>query len=57
VREFYFMCDDLHAEINSLASTGVKCSVVQDEAWGSLTKNLLPGGGKVGLYQQNMLQH
>jgi catechol 2,3-dioxygenase-like lactoylglutathione lyase family enzyme len=49
--ELYLMCDDLAAEIASLASKGVECSEVQSPRWGSMTKVRLPGGGEVGLYQ------
>ena len=51
LHELYFMCDSLEAEIASLAKNGVKCSEVQEERWGSITKMRLPGGGEVGLYQ------
>jgi catechol 2,3-dioxygenase-like lactoylglutathione lyase family enzyme len=50
-RELYFMCDDLKAEMASLAMKGVECSTVQEARWGSITKMRLPGGGDVGLYQ------
>jgi catechol 2,3-dioxygenase-like lactoylglutathione lyase family enzyme len=50
-RELYFMCDDLEAEMASLARKGVKCSKVEEARWGSITKMELPGGGNVGLYQ------
>ena len=49
--ELYFMCDDLKAEMASLAKKGVKCSKVDEARWGSITKMQLPGGGNVGLYQ------
>jgi catechol 2,3-dioxygenase-like lactoylglutathione lyase family enzyme len=49
--ELYFMCDDLKVEMASLAKKGVKCSNVQEQRWGSITKMRLPGGGEVGLYQ------
>ena len=49
--ELYFMCDDLKAEMASLAKKGVKCSEVLEPRWGSITKMRLPGGGEVGLYQ------
>ena len=49
--ELYFMCDDLKAEMASLAKKGVNCSEVQEARWGSITKMRLPGGGEVGLYQ------
>jgi len=51
VHELYFMCDDLNAEMASLAKKGVKCSEVHDERWGSITMMRLPGGGEIGLYQ------
>jgi hypothetical protein len=50
-QEVYFMCDDLKAEMASLANKNVECSEVQEARWGSITKMLLPGGGQVGLYQ------
>ena len=50
-QEVYFMCDDLKAEMASLAKKNVECSQVQEARWGSITKMLLPGGGEVGLYQ------
>jgi catechol 2,3-dioxygenase-like lactoylglutathione lyase family enzyme len=49
--ELYFICDDLKAEVASLAKKDVKCSPVQEARWGSITKMRLPGGGAVGLYQ------
>jgi catechol 2,3-dioxygenase-like lactoylglutathione lyase family enzyme len=49
--ELYFMCDDLKAEMSSLAKKGVTLSDVQEARWGSITKIRLPGGGEVGLYQ------
>jgi len=51
LQELYFMCDDLKAEMTSLAKKGVKCSKVEEARWGSITKMRLPGGGEVGLYQ------
>ena len=49
--ELYFICDDLKAEMASLAKKTVECSEVQHERWGSITKMRLPGGGHIGLYQ------
>jgi catechol 2,3-dioxygenase-like lactoylglutathione lyase family enzyme len=49
--EFYLMCDDLRAEMASLAKKGVQCSEVEEARWGSITKLRLPGGGQIGLYQ------
>ena len=49
--ELYLMCDDLRAEIATLAEKGVQCTEVQEASWGSIVKVRLPGGGEVGLYQ------
>jgi catechol 2,3-dioxygenase-like lactoylglutathione lyase family enzyme len=49
--ELYFMCDDLAAEMRTLAEKGVQFSEVAEPRWGSVTKIRLPGGGEVGLYQ------
>ena len=51
VHELYFLCDDLKAEIASLAKKHVKCSEVHEERWGSITKMQLPGGSGLRLYQ------
>ena len=49
--ELYLMCDDLPAEMAALSSKGVRCSKVEKERWGLLTRVSLPGGGTIGLYQ------
>jgi catechol 2,3-dioxygenase-like lactoylglutathione lyase family enzyme len=51
LHELYFMCDDLKATMESLRAKKVKCGEVKEERWGSLTTIVLPGGGKIGLYQ------
>jgi catechol 2,3-dioxygenase-like lactoylglutathione lyase family enzyme len=49
--ELYLMCDDLQAEIASLAARHIECSAIQEARWGSVVKIRLPGGGELGLYQ------
>ena len=49
--DLYFMCDDLAAEIQTLAGKSVACSPVEEPRWGRVTRIALPGGGEVGLYQ------
>jgi catechol 2,3-dioxygenase-like lactoylglutathione lyase family enzyme len=49
--ELYLMCDDLRAEISTLAEKGIHGLEVQETRWGSITKIQLPGGGEIGLYQ------
>jgi hypothetical protein len=51
VHEFYLMCDDVETLVTSLSDRGIKCSKVENLAWGSLTHVTLPGGGKLGVYQ------
>ena len=53
--ELYVMCEDLKAEMASLAKKDVKFSEVQQARWGSITKMHLPGGGAVGLTSRNIL--
>ena len=49
--ELYLMCEDLAAEIESLAARGARCSAIEEARWGSITKIALPGGGEIGMYQ------
>ena len=49
--EFYLMCKDIFAEIDSLKAKGVKCSEIHEEQWGSLIYETLPGGGEIGVYE------
>jgi len=51
LRELYFMCDDLKAEVAALKKKGVDCTEVQEARWGIFTRIKLPGGGLLGLYQ------
>ena len=51
VHQLHLMCDDLAAEMASLAEKGVDCAEVEEQPWGSLTSFALPGGGRIALYQ------
>ena len=51
VHELYFLCDDLKAEMASLAKKHITCSAVEEARWGTIAKMQLPGGGEIGLYQ------
>jgi hypothetical protein len=51
VHEFYLMCDDVEALIAEMTNRGIRCSPVQNQGWGLLTQVMLPGGGKLGVYQ------
>lgn len=49
--ELYLMCDDVEAFIGEMKKRNISCGSVQDEGWGLLTQVMLPGGGKLGVYQ------
>lgn len=51
VHEFFLMCDDLKAMVSEMRQCGVQCDEIHDQRWGLLTHILLPGGGKLGIYQ------
>ena len=45
------LCDALKNEIAQTRAKGVEPAVVEEARWGSISKNELPGGGRVGLDQ------
>lgn len=49
--ELYLMCEDVQAFIADMNGRGVVCGPVHDQGWGVLTHIILPGGGKLGVYQ------
>src|SRR5262249_55124396 len=51
VTELFLMCDDVHALIAEMKTKKVKCSPVDEQRWGSITRLALPGGGTLGVYQ------
>ncbi len=51
VHEFYLMCDDLNAFIAELKKHHIPCEPVEDQGYGLLTQLMLPGGGRLGIYQ------
>lgn len=51
VHEFYLMCDDVDAFVTEMKARSVECGEVQSMGWGRLTQVMLPGGGKLGVYQ------
>ncbi len=51
VQEFYLMCDDVEALVTQMHEHGIATGPVQDEGWGVRTHLVLPGGGKLGIYQ------
>ena len=49
--ELYFMCDDVAETLKELKSKNVKVSDVKEERWGRVVTFMLPGGGKIGVYE------
>jgi hypothetical protein len=51
VHEFYLMCDNVEAFIAEMKKHNINCGPVHNQGWGILTQVILPGGGKLGVYQ------
>jgi hypothetical protein len=51
VHELFLMCDDVRAFIADMKERGIACGPVHSPGWGVLTHVMLPGGGKLGVYQ------
>jgi catechol 2,3-dioxygenase-like lactoylglutathione lyase family enzyme len=49
--ELYFLCDDIATTVKDLKSKQVNVSEVTEQRWGKLATFILPGGGKIGIYQ------
>ena len=51
VHEFYLMVDDIKVFVSEMEKKRINCEPVQDMGWGLLSQLVLPGGGKLGVYQ------
>jgi len=51
IHEMYLMCDNLKAQVAALEKKGARFGKITEQQWGWLTTMLLPGGGKIGLYE------
>jgi hypothetical protein len=51
VHEFFLMCSDIKAFVAAMATHGIACDPVQAQVWGQVTHVILPGGGRLGVYQ------
>jgi hypothetical protein len=49
--ELYLMCDDVEVFITEMTKRNIACTPIQNQGWGRLTQLVLPGGGKLGVYQ------
>jgi hypothetical protein len=47
----YLMCENLNRTIDLLSAKGVEHTPIQEAGWGVVTSIVLPGGGKLGIYQ------
>jgi len=53
--ELWLICDDIAATVQQLEKKGIKTTPVADRGWGLVTTLELPGGDKLGLYEQRHL--
>ena len=51
VHEFYLLTDDLVRLTKTLSEQGIVCSEPRTMSWGVLTQVVLPGGGRLGVYE------
>ena len=49
--ELFFMCDDIVATLKDFRAKKVAVSEVSEERWGKVARFVLPGGGKIGVYE------
>ena len=49
--EIYLMCGNVEQFVAEMHVHGVPCDPVHNAGWGLLTRVLLPGGEKLGVYQ------
>jgi catechol 2,3-dioxygenase-like lactoylglutathione lyase family enzyme len=49
--EFYLMCEDMDDFVEAMADAGIAFDEPANRGWGTLTSIVLPGGGKLGVYQ------
>lgn len=51
IHELYLMCADVKKFVAKMKRRRIKCSRIDDQGWGLLTRLTLPGGGSIGVYQ------
>jgi len=50
--ELYLVCDDVEETVGELTAKGVVFDgPVSDQRWGRLASVVLPGGGRIGIYE------
>lgn len=51
LHEFYLLCDDIHSFVEEMKKHKVECSPINHQRWGDISHIILPGGGKLGVYE------
>jgi hypothetical protein len=51
VHQLFFMCDDIERFAAEMKKRGVGFTPPRNQGWGTMTEIILPGGGKLGVYQ------
>ena len=49
--ELFFMCENMGAFADTLKAKGIECAPAADQGWGVVSSFLLPGGGKINVYE------
>src|SRR5262245_56855590 len=47
----FLQCKDVNAFVTRMKKAGIACGPVREQGWGVLTELILPGGGKLDVYQ------
>jgi len=51
LQELYLLCDDIQSFVKEMAWHKIACSEIETQRWGLITHLILPGGGKLGVYE------
>jgi len=49
--ELYLMCEDIEAFVEQMERHGISATPPENQGWGTLTRVVLPGGGKLAVYE------
>jgi hypothetical protein len=49
--EFFLMCESMAEFVDAMAEAGVAFDEPANRSWGTVTSIVLPGGGKLGVYE------
>jgi hypothetical protein len=51
VHELYLMCEDIEVFVEQMRRHGIAATLPEKQGWGTLTRVVLPGGGKLAVYE------